>query len=172
KYDFRVRMLDSAQRTAVTMGSFFVGAAAARGPPAAGFQLTASATTAGAHLTWTGGAGTAYQVRRAIGADGIFSSLATLAGTEFDDSNLIVGLTYAYQVAALDPAGMVTNARTITATLSPPTVVTAAGGSAVSSDGSATVAFAPGSVTGGLAVSVAPSTAVLPAGFVGASQAF
>ena len=183
RYDFRVIVTDRAGRSAQTTDAFFVGAGGARGPPAAGFQLSASATTAGAHLAWTGGAGSAYQVRRAVGANGTFSSLATLAGSSFDDSNLIVGLTYAYQVVELDPSVILTNLRTITATLSPPstvtpdgvtgtTVVTASGGIATSGDGAASVIFAPGSVSSGVAISVAPQTISMPSGIFAVSPAF
>ncbi len=172
RYDLRVVVTDSAGASAQTMDTFFVGAAGARGPPAPGFQLSASATTAGAQLAWTGGAGSEYQVRRAVGANGTFSSLATLAGTTFDDANLIVGLTYAYQVVELDPSVMVTNTRTISATLTPPTVVTSSGGSAASGDGAATLTFAPGTVAGGLAVSVANKPAAVPAGIVALSGVF
>src|SRR5438094_655881 len=59
-YNFRVVVTYSAGRSAQTTDTFFVGAAGARGPPASGFQLSASATTAGTHLAWTGGAGFAY----------------------------------------------------------------------------------------------------------------
>src|SRR5439155_453586 len=126
---------------------------------------------AGTHLAWTGGAGSAYQVRRAIGANGTFSSLATVAGTTFDDSDLIVGLSYAYQVVELDPSLIVTNTRTITATLTPPTVVSSAGGSASSTGGGASVTFAPGTFTGGAAVSVVETSPVLPSGIVASSKA-
>src|SRR5439155_20923374 len=117
---------------------------------------------AGTHLAWTGGAGSAYQVRRAIGANGTFSSLATVAGTTFDDSDLIVGLTYAYQVVELDQSLIVTNTRTITATLTPPTVASSAAGSASSTGGGASVTFAPGTFTVGAAVSVVETSPALP----------
>ncbi|HMC69930.1 MAG TPA: calcium-binding protein, partial [Mycobacteriales bacterium] len=171
-YNFRVVVTDSAGRSAQTTDTFFVGAAGARGPPASGFQLSASATTAGTHLAWTGGAGSAYQVRRAVGANGRFSSLATVAGTTFDDTNLIVGLSYAYQVVELDVRLIITNTRTITATLTPPTVVSSAGGSASSTSGHASVSFAPGTFSVGAAVSVLEINPILPTGIVASSKAY
>ncbi|HEX9338915.1 MAG TPA: hypothetical protein VF892_23650, partial [Pseudonocardiaceae bacterium] len=147
------------------------GAAGARGPPHAGFQLSTSATTAGAHLAWTGGAGPVFQVRRAVGANGRFSSLATVAGAAFDDTDLILGLTYAYQVVDLESLN-VTNTRTITATLTPPTVITSGGGTAASTTGGAAVSFAAGAFSGAAAVSVLENMAARPAGLVTASKVY
>src|SRR5205807_3892883 len=80
-----------------------IGAAQARGPPAAGFTLTVTPTSAGVHLEWTAN-GILFQVRRsAFGAAGPFEPIASTTAPHFDDRLPVPGTAYVYQVVQVGP---------------------------------------------------------------------
>ncbi|HET9781350.1 MAG TPA: hypothetical protein VFR33_06185, partial [Candidatus Dormibacteraeota bacterium] len=151
RYDLRVTATDAAGRSAQQTSSLFVGAADARGPPATGFNLSATPSPTGIHLTWTGAPGDVFQVRRSFGALAGFVSLASTTSTSYDDSAVLPGSSYSYQVVRLSPALAFTAINSATAKSS-----FDASGQVKSSDGSLGVAVGSDSADK-LALAVTPS---------------
>jgi chitodextrinase len=96
-------------------------------PPTTPGTPTSSGTTGSATtLTWTASTDnvhvTGYDIYRAPGASGTFTSVGTAPTNTFTDTGLAAGATYSYQVRARDAAG---NASAFSPTV---TVTTPAGG--------------------------------------------
>jgi chitodextrinase len=96
-------------------------------PPTTPGTPTSSGTTGSATtLTWTASTDnvhvTGYDIYRAPGASGTFTSIGTSPTNTFTDTGLTAGATYSYQVRARDAAG---NVSAFSATV---TVTTPAGG--------------------------------------------
>jgi len=122
-------------------------------------------------LTWPT-AGVTYQVRRSsTGTSGPFQVIAQTSAALFDDLNLNPTLSYTYELwlgwrrergSHRHSAGARTGSRHRDPEL---------WGAATSADGTATVALAPGSVAGTVAVSILPSGSS-PLGFRALSAVF
>src|SRR5207253_8853312 len=156
----------SAQVLNVTFGD-----AAPRGPP--GITLTATPIAGGVRLTWPS-AGVTYQVRRStVGLTGPFNLIGSTASAAYEDLGLVPGASYSYQLST--PAGAASG---VVSAIPPAeseslTMVTAGGGgTATSADGTASVSFAPGSVSSPVSVSVSHSTAGVPLNLQAVSPVF
>src|SRR5438067_5309055 len=151
-YSVRLDVTDSRGRTSEQITtSTFIGSAP-RGPPLV--NLTITPLLGGLRLTWPAD-GVNYQVRRsANGTSGVVRSIGRSSSGSLDDTDVVPGLTYAYQLWTLGgPAS-----RSVTASASSGSgvgvVTPQAGGSASSADGKATVTIAPGMVNSSIAVFV------------------
>src|SRR5207248_3161019 len=151
-YSVRLDVTDSRGRTSEQITTFTFIGSAPRGPPLV--NLTITPLLGGLRLTWPAD-GVNYQVRRsANGTSGVVRSIGRSSNGSLDDTDVVPGLTYAYQLWTLGgPAS-----RSVTASASSGSgvrvVTPQAGGSASSADGKATVTFAPGMVNSSIAVSV------------------
>jgi len=75
-------------------------------PPVPAGLVAASGSNALVNLNWNASAGaTAYNVKRSSRAGGYFTTLATIAGTNYIDIGLTNGLVYYYKVAAVASGG-------------------------------------------------------------------
>src|SRR5262249_35335203 len=157
-YDVKVRVTDVAGNVAEQVRNVTFSGAAPRGPPSA--ALTATPIAGGVRLTWPT-AGGPYQVRRsATGATGTYSVIAENVSSPYDDVSAVPGFAYSYQIWSQGSA--FSSTASITAPLTPGYAIAtpAAGGTATSASGLASVTLAPGSVAGTVALSVTPSTVV------------
>ena len=75
-------------------------------PPAVPGGLTATGINGRVKLTWTAASGaTSYQIRRASVSGGPYTLLATTAATSYEDTQVTIGVSYYYVVAAANPGG-------------------------------------------------------------------
>jgi hypothetical protein len=87
-------------------------------PPAAPTGLTAKPTLSQIALSWNASVGaTNYNLKRAASSGGPYTTLTTLAGTNYTDPNVVQGTTYYYVVTALDQFGESANSTQLTASL-------------------------------------------------------
>ncbi|TMD73457.1 MAG: hypothetical protein E6I81_04345, partial [Chloroflexi bacterium] len=155
RYDLRVIVTDTKGLTAHQVRTVTFIGSAPRGPPAIG--LTINAVPGGLSLTWPAD-GIDYQIRRsATGTSGFFQAIGESSTGTFNDSSVVPGLTYTYQLWTT--GGAATESRTATPAASPGigAVTPMAGGTVTSADSKAKVAFAPGIATASLAVTVKQS---------------
>ena len=91
-------------------------------PPAVPTGLTAiSGSNAFVNLHWNPSTGAnAYNVKRSLSSSGYFSTVATVTGTNYSDTNLVNALTYYYEVAAVSSGGPSANSSPVSATPSGP----------------------------------------------------
>src|SRR5258708_5244316 len=144
-YQVKAIAADSAGRTSEQVRNVTFSGSAPRGPPAV--ALTATSIAGGVRLTWPS-AGVTYQVRRSTtGIAGSFKVIATASSGTYDDLNLSPTSPLTYQL--WDSVGAVSDAITATPLIPGPAqaiVTQAAGGSATSAHGSATITLSPRSV--------------------------
>jgi len=88
------------------------------GPPPAPAGLVAGPDSyLGLSLSWNPSpAVTGYNVKRATASGGPFTTVATRASTDYDDTNVLDGVTYYYVVSALSPGGESSNSAQASAT--------------------------------------------------------
>ena len=68
-------------------------------------------------LTWSTSAGaTSYNVKRSTSTNGPFTIIVNLAGTSYNDTNLLNGTTYFYVISAVNPGGEGANSLEVSAT--------------------------------------------------------
>lgn len=92
-------------------------------PPAAPTGLTASPAGARISLSWNDSvAATNYNLKRSLTNGGPYTTIASLSGTNFTDSNLVARLNYFYVVSAVDQFGESGNSPPAAATLVPPVI--------------------------------------------------
>jgi fibronectin type 3 domain-containing protein len=112
-------------------------------PPVPTNASVTNVTTSGAHLQWTDNAGhqcQGYYIERRIGNSGNFTTVATLPPTSrtppdsyfYDDTNLMAGTSYQYEIICFNVSGNNGFASAAATTLTnPPSNVKATAGSAV-----------------------------------------
>ncbi len=87
--------------------------------PSAPGQVTGLTATAGANqivLSWTAVSGaTSYDVERGTASTGPFTSIATPTGTTYTDTSITAGVTYDYEVAAVNAGGTGTASAVVSA---------------------------------------------------------
>ena len=89
-------------------------------PPAAPTGLAATPTAVKIPLAWTASVdATNYNVKRSTTSGGGYSTISTLNGTSFTDTNVVVGTVYYYVVSALDQFGESSNSTQVAAFISP-----------------------------------------------------
>lgn len=87
-------------------------------PPAAPIGLTATPTLSTIPLTWQSSVGaTNYNLKRSTISSGSYTSIASLTGTSYTDTNAASGTLYYYVVTAVDQFGESTNSSQTSAML-------------------------------------------------------
>jgi len=155
-YDLRLITTDNAGNTVEQIRSVTFSGSAPRGPPAA---LLATAIAGGVRLTWPT-AGVPTQVRRSATSEtGPFELIAQTRAAGYDDFSAIYGTTYWYLLQGVDGAvSQVASASPLGISAGQSIVTPGEGGAAVTSDGTASITFAPGSFTSPMVVSVTQLT--------------
>lgn len=85
--------------------------------PAVPSNLSATASSGLVNLNWSSSTGaTSYTVQRALTSGGPFTTLATVAGTSYNDTVVTNGTTYYYVVNAVNSTGASSNSTVVAAT--------------------------------------------------------
>ncbi len=127
-------------------------------PPAAPANLLAAASNTRIGLTWNASVNaTNYNLKRALTNGAPYTTIASLSGTNFTDSNVLTGKIYFYRVSATDQFGESSNSTAVAASLLPPPVI---GDIAVA--GINSVVSGAGGVTGGNYLVLASTNLALP----------
>ncbi|TMC55017.1 MAG: hypothetical protein E6J20_01265, partial [Chloroflexi bacterium] len=161
-YLLRVTATDRTGKTTEQVRTVTFCSTCPRGPPS--ISLNAVSTTGGVRLAWSAAGADLLQVRRsAFGPTGPFRVLAQTQATTYQDSNLIPGVTYAYQLWSANGAA---SATVSAAPLS-------AGGQAASGDGTVNLAVPSAAGAGlNLVVSPAVSAPAMPSGLTQQGSAY
>ena len=86
-------------------------------PPSAPTGLTATGGVEQTTLAWQSGSyATSYKIQRATASGGTYTTIATVIGTRYVDTDLVGGTTYYYLVPAVNGAGQITNSTPASAT--------------------------------------------------------